>query len=147
FNATNGSPAGSTIFAANQSGDWAEDCIRWGADGFAVLGSDGTIYIIRWTAAGGGIIDSDGDGLADAWELANFGALDSNPGGDPDGDGLPNFLEYLFVTPPFQATASPVQVNTTNIAGATMLRLVFPRRAGLAQRYGFATSTDLVQWT
>jgi hypothetical protein len=48
-------------------------------------------------------VDTDEDDLPDIWEEKYFADLDETPSGDPDGDGLPNFLEYVFDFNPIDA--------------------------------------------
>jgi len=122
-------------------------CLRWGPDGFAILDGYGNVYIIRSSLVPVPP-DSNADGIDDAWEAAYFETLNVNPAADPDGDGLSNFEEYLFATSPTGTNDSPIQISTTIVAGQFALRLVFPRRAGLAPRpYDYATSPDLSQWS
>jgi hypothetical protein len=126
----------------------SQTCVRWGLDGFAILGQDGEVYILRWSSTIPPSTDSDTDGLADAWEATYFGTLDADPSGDEDSDGLRNFEEYLFGTSPVQASTNPVQVSAYRDGGQMRIRLIFPRRAGLSpQPYGFVISSDLTQWT
>jgi hypothetical protein len=132
--------------------DWysgrSETCVRWGLDGFAFLEASGDVYIWRWSSAIPASADANADGISDAWEATYFGALDVDPAGDDDGDGIPNFLEYLFVTSPIQASANPVQVSATTVGDQMAIRLVFPRRVGLSPRpYEYVISSDLMQWT
>lgn len=147
YDGTTGLTAGNLALPVTLTGDWALECIRWGLDGFAIVGGDGRLYIARWSGAIPPATDSDNDGLPDYWEVAHFNSLTAGLSADADGDGLSNFQEFLFATSPLQAAPSPLQFSVTNLAGQITAHLVFPRRAGLASRYGFITSADLVQWT
>ena len=130
------------------TGDGAQRCIRWGLDGFAILGSTGEVYILRWSSTIPASTDANADGISDAWEAAYFGALNVDPAADSDGDGILNFQEYIFATSPLEASSDPLQVSTTSVGGRLALRLVFPRRAGLVPRpYDYVISPDLAQWT
>ena len=140
-------PTGSFALPATSSGSWPQTCVRWGLDGFALLGY-GKVYVMRWTSTIPASTDSDANGFSDAWEAAYFGTLNVDPAGDDDGDRIPNFLEYLFGTSPVQASANPVQVSTGTLSNEMAIRLVFPRRAGLWPRpYEYVFSSDLNQWT
>lgn len=124
-----------------------EACIRWGLDGFAYLDSIGNIHIWRWSEAIPSSTDANADGISDAWEATHFSSLNVDPAGDDDGDGIRNFLEYLFVTSPLQASANPLRTSTITDGDARNIRLVFPRRAELPPRlYDYVISSDLTQW-
>ena len=150
FDTTTGLTVGS-LFLSGITGNYgALNCVRWGLDGLAVLGYDGKVFIARWSSAIPPSMDSNGNGVSDAWEATWFNSLGVNMFADSDGDGIANALEYLFHTPPTQAAASPVQLTgrTVNASGQAVMRLVFPRRAGLAAgAYGYETSDDLFTWT
>lgn len=52
------------------------------------------------------MLDLNGNGMSDVWEqLYNAGALD--PNGDADGDGVPNLMESLAGTNPFDSNSFP----------------------------------------
>jgi CotH kinase protein/Chitobiase/beta-hexosaminidase C-terminal domain/Lamin Tail Domain len=61
----------------------------------------------------------------------------SGPGADPDGDGLPNLVEFLTISPPRQANAGPVVV-TLPVPGTT--RFEWTSRPDAA---GFAGTLEL----
>ena len=82
-------PAGTFALPVAFTDDWRQTCVRWGLDGFALLGPDGNAYVGRWSAIPANT-DSNGDGLVDAWELIHFGKLQVDPGADGDGDGMCN---------------------------------------------------------
>jgi hypothetical protein len=53
FSSVNGAAAGFFPLPGTPTGDWAHTCVRWGSDGFAILGYDsdygaGKLYIGRW---------------------------------------------------------------------------------------------------
>jgi WD40 repeat protein len=53
FNSVNGAATGAFPLPGTPAGDWAQACVRWGSDGFAILGYDGSVavgklYIGRW---------------------------------------------------------------------------------------------------
>jgi hypothetical protein len=52
------------------------------------------------------VADADWDGLPDAWELEHFGNLNQTGADDFDGDGLSNFLEYVWGHDPTQPDTS-----------------------------------------
>lgn len=145
FDTNTGLAAASLALPTTGTGDWSLSCTRWGADGMAILGGDGTIGIIRWSELG--IIDGDGDGVSDAWENANFGDLDADLGADGDHDGLPGVIEYLFGTPPAAASVNPLKSSIRGSPEAPVLTLEFPRRSGTANTYRIQTSADLNDWS
>jgi uncharacterized protein DUF11 len=55
FNSMNGAPMGTVLLPVTSTGAWAQTCVRWGSDGFAILGYDGAygtpgkLYIGRWS--------------------------------------------------------------------------------------------------
>ena len=51
--------------------------------------------------------DIDCDGMPDAWETEKFGDLSGDGTGDNDGDGIPDYLEYLFGTDPLVMDHGP----------------------------------------
>jgi hypothetical protein len=148
FEATNGNSAGSFALPTTSTGDWAQGVVRWGLDGFAILGSDGKIYIARWSSTIPPGVDNDGDLISDAWEATYFGTLGYGAGSDPEGDGLTNAFEWMFGTSPVQATSSPLQLSLQKMDQGNVIHLVFPRRVGVApSSYGYDTTTNLTQWS
>jgi len=139
---------------------WAMKCVRWGLDGFAVLGRDGTISIVRWSQIIPPSSDSNGNAISDQWEVASFGSLLTSLAGDFDADGIPDALEYLFATSPHESSALPLTVSSAdstpqggtggpNASGPAgrILRVVFPRRSGVSPlSYIFETSSTLLVW-
>ena len=55
FNSANGAAMGTFALPVTSAGAWAQTCVRWGLDGFAILGYDGAygtpgkLYIGRWS--------------------------------------------------------------------------------------------------
>jgi uncharacterized repeat protein (TIGR01451 family) len=143
FDAATGLPAGSMALPTS---NWPKSCVRWGADGFAMLGAD-KLYLARWSAAIPAGADADANGLADSWENSHFGVLGVSLTGDADGDGLANGLEYLLVTPPRAANSSPIQTSTSIEGGHRIINLVFSRRAGVGSSfYAYECSPDTQSW-
>ena len=68
---------------------------------------------------------------------------------DADGDGVSNFEEYAFGTPPFQAgPALQLVASTTQESGLTWAVLEFPRRTDTsALQYQIIGSNDLGDWS
>jgi len=148
FETSNGNAAGSLTLPTTATGDWAQGVVRWGLDGFAILGNDGKIYIARWSSTIPPGADSDGDLISDSWEATYFGTLGFGPGSDPEGDGLTNAFEYLFATSPLARNGNPLRPVVTQEDGGTVLHLVYPRRNPLIPNsYGYETSSDLNQWS
>lgn len=139
---------GNFTLPVSSTGDWAQTCIRWGLDGFAILGNDGKVYIARWTGAVPPTLDSDADGMSDAWEIASFGAVSGTGGQDGDMDGMNDCFEFLFGTNPAQPNSQSVSVDRVSVNDTTGIRIAFPRRAGVSPKpYVIETSCDLAIWT
>jgi len=123
---------------------WASDCIRWGLDGFAVIG-ERQLFLGRWEQAMAPDTDTNANNIPDRWEASNLGPFGDDLTGDPDHDGLPSVMEYVLGTPPGQSTADPRQVNVTEQG---LVRLVFPRRAGLEPGwYSYQAAVQLDAWS
>jgi Domain of unknown function DUF11 len=123
------------------AGDWARTCIRWGSDGLAILG-DGEIFLAR-----SALTQADGQTLPDVKTLSPIWQALPMTTGDIDRDGVPNSIEYLFGTSPYQAAPNPMKLTTNVTADHTDLCLTFPRRVGLAMpAYGYEVSSDLTNW-
>lgn len=147
YNANTGNSLGTLTLPTAVTGDWALGCLRWGLDGFAILGNDGKVYITRWSNTIPAGVDQNTDHIADAWAAANFSTLSVDPAKDTDGDGLADALEYLMGTSPLQQTVNPIQVQSTTVGGQVVLHLIFPRRSDLAPgSYGYETSGDVEIW-
>ena len=68
---------------------------------FAVQNFDREILFFRaqdWTG-----VDNNGNGIPDWWEWKYFGQIGINPSADQDGDGLSNYLEFVWGYNPTQA--------------------------------------------
>ncbi len=145
FETTTGLAAATLALPTTGTGDWSLSTTRWGADGMAILGGDGKIYILRWSELG--TVDEDGDGVSDTWETTHFGSLDSDLAADGDHDGLPNVIEYLYGNSPAAGSANPLKSSLRGIPDAPAMMLEFPRRSGLANSYQLQVSADLEIWS
>lgn len=146
FDTATGTATGTLTLPTTAPGDWAQDCVRWGLDGFAILGTDSKIYLARWSSTIPAGVDRDGDFIPDAWEATYFGSLGFSASADPEGDGLMNAFEYLFVTSPTTSNGSPLGFTAPDGNGA--MHLIFPRRASfLPNSYRYETTADLQQWS
>lgn len=146
FSTATGTSTGNLPLPVTLTGDWAQACVRWGLDGFAILGND-KLFIARWSQAIPAGADLNGNGVSDAWEAAHFGGFTFDADGDPDADGVANALEYLFGGPPLGSSINPFQLLTDAEAEPDLFRIVFPRRTGLLlQSYVYETSADLGEW-
>src|SRR5690606_24180997 len=93
YDIVTGAPtAAFTLPVSSTSSDWVAGCVRWGADGLAILGKDGKIYIARWSATIPPGMDQDGDGIDDQWAAQHFGNIAVSADQDSDGDGLADTL-------------------------------------------------------
>lgn len=146
FSTDDGTSKGTLALPTTATGDWAQANIRWGLDGFAILGNDNKIYVTRWSAAIPVEMDVNSDKISDAWSARYFGSLSCNKTGDADGDGICNVLEYLFGTSPVAATEAPMETRIESQSGETILHVVYPRRAGLSSNCRYLKSTDLADW-
>ena len=64
--------------------------------------------------AGAQVVDLNANGMSDIWELV-YGAGGLDPNGDADGDGVPNKLEALAGTNPFDSNSVPrISVGVLN---------------------------------
>ncbi len=148
FDTETGNATGNLALPTTSTGDWAKKCIRWGLDGFAILGNNDKILIARWSSTIPAGMDGDGDGIADAWEAANYNSLGSSPLADSDHDSIPSSLEYFFGTSPLQPNGNMVQSALVSQGGLKFIRLVFPRRAGLTgPGPGYESTGDFITWT
>jgi hypothetical protein len=143
FDATTGAIIGSMPLPVLSTDDWADACVRWGLDGLAILG-DNFVHLVRWSQIIPENADDNGNAIPDRWEAAHLGPFGGDLAADPDGDGLPSVMEYIFGTAAGKATADPREVGVTE---AGLVRLVFPRRAGLAPGwYAYQVASDLDTW-
>ena len=148
FDLLTGRAAGALRFGVDFS-DWGATCVRWGADGFAIRGLDGAVWIARWSSAVPSHIDQDRDLLSDEWELKHFDSLLVKPGDDADGDGIGNAWEYVYGSSPSQASSSVgVHFSVTPAKDGKTMRLQYPRRSGFGVLpYAYEISSDLQTWT
>jgi uncharacterized repeat protein (TIGR01451 family) len=146
YSTDTGTAKGTLPLPTASTGDWAATNVRWGLDGFAILGNDGKIYVTRWSATIPAEMDANADNISDAWSVQYFGSLSVNKTGDADGDGIPDVLEYLFGTSPTAATKTPFQSWTETQSGQTVLHVVYPRRTGLSAFCRYEKSVDLAAW-
>ncbi|MCW1923453.1 hypothetical protein OKA05_12890 [Luteolibacter arcticus] len=145
FSTSTGLASASLTLPTSGTDDWSLSCTRWGADGMAILGGDGKIYILRWSEIGS--IDEDHDGVADTWENMHFETLDSEPDADADADGLQNLIEYLFGSSPEEASENPLKFSLKEEPDAPAMILEFPRRNNLPRSYQIQTSENLDSWS
>ncbi|MDB6138581.1 MAG: hypothetical protein JWO94_1653 [Verrucomicrobiaceae bacterium] len=159
FDTTTFAGLGRLALPVTGSDTWAQACVRWGTDGFAILSYTGDLYLARWSQVN--TADANHNGIADSWENAHFNSLTVNMGADTDHDGMSNALEYLFGTAPEGVSSNPLKVKpdagtqpTPQIQGqginaiARTIVLSFPRRVGLpAGYYHYESSSDLQSWS
>jgi hypothetical protein len=127
------------------TGDWAQSCIRWGTNGFAITGND-RILITRWSAANPPDEDTNANGFSDAWERLHFSDLGVNANGDPDEDGLVNGIEYLLALDP-QKRSLPRMLVRAQSGESPALIITYDRLRGLPpSRFRYESSTDLDAW-
>ncbi|WP_193211894.1 DUF11 domain-containing protein [Luteolibacter marinus] len=127
----------------------ARKLIRWGTDGFAMLGKlatdqfedpPGGIMLVRWSAepypSRAPVTDT---------SLA-AGPWSPDPSSDRDGDGTTDVFEQLFGTSPDQPGQSPLRMDSP-LPYEDTLRIRFPRLAGFYTRpYRYGISDDLSRW-
>lgn len=81
--------------------------------------------------------------------LGDLPAADRSPTADPDGDGLPNLLEYAFLTNPAAPGGSPFRIKPADSDNNT-IQLVFPwnwRASGHAWQIRHSTDlADISTW-
>ncbi|MEO5716568.1 MAG: hypothetical protein ABIT37_24025 [Luteolibacter sp.] len=126
------------VFYSNKTSE--RRLVRWGTDGFAILGNDGSLYLTRWSLAV--------PAAPRARAITAISLPDTNTS-DSDGDGIPNAFENLFGTSPTQFTANPLKLTAATAGNSQrVIHLNFPRRAGLAMpAYGYEISSDLATWS
>jgi hypothetical protein len=142
-------------------------CVRWGADGFALLGKNDRLYFFRWSgavpvavqssalatgqAAAPSVVQTSVQllGMQLALHLADMTALiGASRTADFDGDGISDGLEYLFGTSPSAFTENPLMQKVVSEQGGDVIHVRFPRRVGLVMpAYRYETSDDLVTWS
>ncbi|GAB4172201.1 MAG: hypothetical protein Fur0032_11600 [Terrimicrobiaceae bacterium] len=87
--------------------------------------------------------DSDNDHMPDAWEVAQFGSLAQSDTDDFDGDGVANYVEYLFGSDPKSASSGLPATSVIPENGGFLFS--FPTIPG--RTYQPMTSTTLDGWT
>lgn len=142
FNAMDGKPVGrldSALLGTSLS-NAARELLRWGTDGFAILGADGSVQILRSEF----VIPP----IPAAPQLsARSASIPPPASNDADNDGIPDVLEHLFATSPSQFTANPVRLAAVQADGRGRGQISFPRRAGVSRpSYGYEISGDLTSW-
>lgn len=116
-----------------------DDLLRWGSDGFAVLGYNGSVCFTRQS------FSSPAPEMHPAGSLALTGEDPADA--DIDGDGIPAALEHLFGTDPSAFTTNPVKLEPSQVDGRSTVNVSFPRRSGIVMpSYGYETSEDLIHW-
>jgi hypothetical protein len=145
YSAQDGSLKNTLALPVTTTGDWAQSCIRWGANGFAITGND-RILITRWSAANPPDEDTNANGFSDAWERLHFSDLGVNANGDPDEDGLVNGIEYLLALDPQKKSLARMGVRAEN-GESPALVLTYDRLKGLpTTRFRYETSAGLTGW-
>ena len=81
-------------------------------------------------------LDLNGNGISDIWELL-YGAVGCDPDADPDGDGVPNRLEAIAGTDPFDAHSVP-RISLISV-GTNLVQVVIP--GALGKHYELQAST------
>lgn len=122
-------------------------CVRWGTDGFGVLGDNGRIYIARWSVAAGAPVSSVAVDLATSEAVSALSSVIESSlwvtalqvsevvrrvpqSVDSDNDGISDDLEYLFGTSSTVFSNNPL-TQTLVTENGTRVHLKFPRRAGV----------------
>ena len=92
----------------------------------------------------GVIIDQNSNGMSDIWELV-YGANGIDPNADSDGDGVPNILEAIAGTDPFDPTSVP-KISFSAVAG-TNFAVTIP--SALGKQYVLESATPVAggNWT
>ena len=145
YSAQDGNPKDVLPLPVTTTGDWAQSCIRWGANGFAIAGND-RILITRWSAANPPDEDTNSNGFSDAWERMHFSELSVNANGDPDEDGLVNGIEYLLALNPQEKSMARIGVRAEDGESPALI-ITYDRLKGLPRaRFGYEASTDLTSW-
>ncbi len=83
------------------------------------------------------------------WRDASLAGEPLNgPNDDPDHDGVTNLLEFVFGTPPGQASAlPPAPTSFVEIAGQSHLQISIPRLRNRLAAVTVEVSTDLINWS
>lgn len=72
----------------------------------------------------------------------------NGPNDDPDRDGVTNLLEFVFGTPPGQASATPsTPASFVGIAGQNYLQISIPRLRNRLATVTVEVSNDLINWS
>src|SRR5579863_8953652 len=70
------------------------------------------VFLLLARGAQAQMVDLNGNGMSDIWELI-YGASGLDPNADTDGDGVPNRLESIAATDPFDPTSFPQILGTS----------------------------------
>lgn len=83
------------------------------------------------------------------WQNAQLaGSSQKAPGDDADHDGVSNLMEFVFGTPPGQASAPPATPTTlVGINGQNYLQIEVPRLQNRLVKTSVEVSSDLVNWS
>lgn len=138
-------------------------CIRWGADGLAITGDNMKVCFVRWSVVNPApqpstVEPASMTAAAAAAQIMTTTALvgldavvkisRANSGrSDSDGDGISDGLEYLFGSSLSTWGANPLHQENVVRDGVQIIRLRFPRRAGVTMpAYGYEFSKDQKNW-
>jgi hypothetical protein len=83
------------------------------------------------------------------WQNAQLATSSLNaPGDDADHDGVSNLIEFVFGTPPEQASSPPATPTTlVEINGENFLQIEVPRHENRLVKTWVEVSSDLVSWS
>ena len=87
-------------------------------------------------------IDMNVNGMSDVWEQI-YGATALNPNLDSDGDGVPNNLESIAGTDPFDASSYP-HIPVMSQSGNNFMVSI---PCALGKQYDLQSTTDWTNWT
>lgn len=91
-------------------------------------------------------ITDDGDGIPDDWEVNNLGNADSLPSDDTDGDGVANFLEYIYGSLPNDASDRGFALQALRAGSIVTFNWDVAEGFDLGNDYDVEISTDLDDW-
>lgn len=167
FDTGSGSVLGSvTLPPGFEASAYRGRCIRWGSDGLAITGDNKKVCFVRWSVVNPAPQQSTVEpalraasaaatqvataialvGLDAVAMISRANAAESGRS-DSDGDGISDGLEYLFGSSPSAWGANPLHQENVVKHGVQVIRLSFPRRAGVTMpAYGYEFSKDQTNW-